>query len=99
MMKPTKLSKTLEASEPAEAEKIVERIKEEGEDSEYAELVKTMVDSLEEETVHQIKGYGGGDNERLWNAVGRLQAAATLRSWIFGRAADFNIDDEDEDDS
>lgn len=98
-MKKTKLSAQLEASEPLEAEKIVERIKEEGEDSEYAELVQTMLDSLEETTVHTITSLGGGDVSHLSNAQGRLQAVATLRGWIFGRAADFDTNDEEENDA
>jgi len=83
MIPKTDLEKTLENTEPEEVAKILNGIRKHGDDSDFAEMVKMMLRKLEEQLVNQIVGYAGGDNELLWNAVGRLQCGRLLTGWIF----------------
>jgi hypothetical protein len=81
--------------DPESLGKMLDRIRDQFEDSEFADLVKWCFEKFEEMCIAQIKGYGGRENESLWNCVGRLQGAELLKTWIFARS-EIITDEENE---
>lgn len=93
------LKERLDTLPPDQGAKLINSVIDDGEDTQFGEWVRLLIDEMETDTVGAIKGIGiapGIDaGQAALIATGRLQALELLKTRLFARVAyEEEVDDE-----